>query len=358
MEKALALAQKGGKTSPNPAVGAVIVKDGKLLSTGYHRGPGTLHAEADALKKLKGKTKGATLYVSLEPCCHKEKRTPPCVEAVLSSGIRRVVVGCVDPNPQVNGKGIRTLRAKGLQVEVGCLRPEAEHLIRPYAKWIRTESPYVVLKAAITLDGKIATARGQSHWITGEKARAKVHALRAYHDAVMVGFQTVMKDNPELSVRDSPGTDPIRIVLDSHLRLPLTRKVFSQLNKRPTVLAALRSEKNNPKVARLQKQGVNLLFCSPNRKGRVDLPDLFRGLSRRGILSVLVEGGGALASALIGENLADEIQLFMAPRILGGSGLDLFRELKVDSLKKTPWFSLEEIFLTGDDLLLRLLPRL
>ena len=357
MGEALRLARKGGRTSPNPAVGAVIVRNRKIIATGYHRGPGTLHAEADALKKLKGNARGATLYVSLEPCCHTEKRTPPCVEAIIAAGFRKVVVGCIDPNPQVRGKGLRALRSKGVKVEEGCLRPEAQALIRPYAKWIVTGRPYVVLKAATSLDGKIALSSGESHWITGEAARKKVLALRARYDAVMVGFQTVMKDDPVLSVRASPGRDPIRVVLDSHLGLPLNRKVFSQLKKQPTVLATLRSEKNNPKTARFQKQGVHLVFCRANRKGRVDLADLFRELGNRGIAGLLVEGGAAIASALIAENRADEVQLFVAPRVVGGSGLDLFREFKLRALKDTPWFFFEEAAFIGEDFLLCLRPR-
>jgi len=356
MRLALQLARKGGRTSPNPPVGAVLVKNNKILATGFHRGPGTDHAEAAALKKLKGRAQGATLFVTLEPCCHTEKRTPPCVRVLLESGIKRVVVGHIDPNPQVNGRGIRTLRSQGIQVQVGCLAEECHKLIQAYGKWIVSGIPFIILKSAMTLDGKIATVRGESHWITGEFSRRMVHELRSRVDAVMVGFETVMKDNPELTVRSVSGPNPIRVVLDSHLRLPLNRKIFSRLKEAPTVVATLLSEKDNPKVTELQKKGAHLIFCGANRKGRVDLEDLFLRLGNRGITSVMVEGGATLASSLIEQGELDELWLFVAPRVLGGSGLDWLGELQVGKLKSTSRFELLEAAPSGEDFLFRLRP--
>src|SRR4030095_967538 len=228
----------------------------KILSRGFHRGPGTLHAEAEALKKLNGRAPGATLYVTLEPCCHTEKRTPPCIDGILKSGIRRVVVGVKDPNPHVNGRGIRRLKSCGVRVEEGCRAEECGELIKTYGKWVLTGLPFVFLKSAVSLDGKIATNRGESHWITGDLSRRKVHELRAQADAVMVGFQTALKDDPKLTVRLTEGRNPIRIVLDSRLRLPLNRQVFRGTSANPTWVAALRTEQENPQAKALEKQGV------------------------------------------------------------------------------------------------------
>src|SRR4030095_899302 len=314
MEEALRVARKGGRTSPNPPVGAVIARGNKILSRGFHRGPGTLHAEAEALRKLKGKAPGATLYTTLEPCCHTEKRTPPCIDAILKSGIRRVVVGVQDPNPQVNGRGIRALKAKGLRVERDCLLEECAELIGAYGKWISTGLPFVILKSAMSLDGKIATGRGESHWITGEESRRKVHELRARVDGVMVGFQTALKDDPQLTVRLAQGRNPVRIVLDSRLRLPMNLKVFRSALKIPTWLATLKSQEKKPKAKLLKGKGVQVLFCRADFRGRVVLADLFRQLGERGMTSLLVEAGATLASALLDRKAVDEFSIFMAPK--------------------------------------------
>src|SRR3990167_8989919 len=229
MKRAIQLAKSASNTSPNPPVGAVLVKQGKVISVGYHRGAGKPHAEIEALKKAKGKTKGATLYVTLEPCCHLDKRTPPCVNQIVESKVSKVVIGALDPNTQVNGKGIRILKKNQISVESGCLQEECENLIQIYKKWIRTQFPYLILKAAISLDGKIATAKGDSRWITGKSSRVKVHQLRSKVDAILVGFQTVSKDDPNLTVRWVQGKNPIRIVLDSHLRLSIHQRIFQNL---------------------------------------------------------------------------------------------------------------------------------
>lgn len=357
MRRALELAHLAGRTSPNPPVGAVIAKGSKVLAVGYHRGPGKAHAEVDALKKLKGKAKGATLYVTLEPCCHVEKRTPPCVNAIAESGIARVVIGCLDPNPQVNGKGLRFLRSKGLEVQVGCLGAECEALIRFYAKWVLTGRPFTLLKAAITLDGKIATAQGSSRWITGEASRKKVHALRAEVDAILVGAQTVLLDDPELTVRHVRGKNPLRVVVDSDLSLPLERKVFSGAKKTPTLVATLESQKKKSKVSKLKAKGAELLFCRSTPEGWVDLADLTKQLGARGITSLLVEGGAALFSEFLQLGLTDELKLSMAPKILGGAALDVFSSLRVKSLAGSPLFEVLEVEQAGEDLWIRLRPK-
>jgi diaminohydroxyphosphoribosylaminopyrimidine deaminase/5-amino-6-(5-phosphoribosylamino)uracil reductase len=356
MHQAIQLALKAGRTSPNPPVGAVITRGKKILATGYHRGPGKPHAEIEALSKLKGRVRGATLYVTLEPCCHTDKRTPPCVNSIVQSGISRVVVGRTDPNPQVNGKGIRFLKSRGIRVETGCLSEDCYELTRAYEKWIVKGIPFILLKAALTLDGKIATARGESHWITGEPARIKVHELRSQADAILVGFNTVLKDDPLLTVRHTKGSNPLRVVLDSHLRLPFNRKVFNEQDKIPTVIAALAEEKENQRVMQLQKKGIQFIFCRPNRQGRVDLNHLFSELGKRGVTSVMVEAGSALSSALIENGEIDELCLFLAPKILGGSALDLFGDLKVAYLKSAPQFEILGVEPVGEDLFVRLGP--
>ena len=356
MERAVQLARKAQRVSPNPRVGAVIVKNGMILAEAFHQGPGKPHAEAAALMKLKGKAKGATLYVTLEPCCHTEKRTPPCLDAVLKSGVKRVVIGMKDPNPKVNGKAIQILRKNKIKVEVGCLEEECILLIRAYHKWILTKLPWIILKSGITLDGKIATHLGESQWITGESARKRIHEIRAVVDAVVVGYNTILQDDPQLTVRMTKGVNPTRVILDSHLRLPLIARVFQNADKIPTYLACLGSEKDNIKVKQLEEKGLRFLWCTTNLQGRVNLGDLFSQLGRMQFTRILVEGGAALASNLVEQGHVDELLLFVAPKLLGGKGIDLFSELHVDKLADAPQFEISEVMPYGEDLMLRLFP--
>ncbi len=357
MERALQIARKAQRVSPNPRVGAVIVKNGMVLAEAYHQGPGKAHAEAAALAKLKGKAKGATLYLTLEPCCHSDKRTPPCLDNVIASGIKRIVIGAKDPNPKVNGKSIQRLKKNKIKVDVGCLEEESTLLIRAYHKWILTQEPWVILKSAITLDGKIATHSGEAHWITGENSRKRVHEIRAVVDAVVVGYNTILQDDPALTVRMKvKGTHPARVILDSHLRLPLSAKVFQNADKIPTFVACLESEKDNLKVEELKNRSVQILWCTHNSEGRVNLAHLFKQLGAKQYTRVLVEGGSVLASSLIQQKYLDELLLFVAPKLLGGQGLDLFSELKVDQLSQSPRFEFSEVMPYGEDLMLRLFP--
>lgn len=330
--QAIELAKLAKNTSPNPPVGAVLVKNKKIIATGYHRGPGKPHAEIDALKKVKGKAKGAILYVTLEPCCHLDKRTPPCVNEIVKSGISKVVVGVLDPNSKVNGKGVTFLKKNGIKIEINCLREECESLIRAYKKWIVTKIPYVILKSAISLDGKIATESGDSHWITGEESRKKVHQLRSKVDAILVGGNTALKDNPQLTVRSVKGKSPLRIVIDSHLKLPSTLYLFKNLEKYPTMLATLSTEHENPKVKLLQNMGVKFIFCRKSSNGFVDLRDLLIQLGKLGILSLLVEGGGGINSTFLQHHLLDEFWLFIAPIIIGKGGVELFSQISIQKL--------------------------
>lgn len=356
MDRAINLARKAQRTSPNPRVGAVIAKNKVILAEAYHQGAGKAHAEAAALQKLKGKAQGATLYVTLEPCCHTDKRTPPCLDAIVKSGIKRVVIGVKDPNPKVNGKAIQILKKNKIKVELGCLEEECVLLIRAYHKWILTRLPWIILKSAITLDGKIATHLGESQWITGESARKRVHEIRAVVDAVVVGYNTILQDDPQLTVRVAKGKNPARIVLDSHLKLPIIARVFQKANEIPTYVATLESEKHNIKVKQLEQKGVQFLWCTTNLQERVNLGDLFSQLGRMQFIRVLVEGGAALASNLVEQGHVDELLLFVAPKLLGGKGIDLFSDLRVDKLEKAPQFEISEVMPYGEDLMLRLFP--
>lgn len=323
MTLALRLAAKGrGTTSPNPMVGAVVVKRGRIIGRGFHLRPGTPHAEILALRQAGKRARGATLYVTLEPCCHLAKRTPPCVPEILRSGVRRVVIAMQDPNPSVKGKGTAALRRAGLSVTLGVARSEAEELNKAYCHWMKTGRPYVTLKAGMTLDGKLATATGESRWITGESSRREVHRLRSSVDAVLIGVGTVLADDPSLTARMGPRLEqsalrqPLRIVVDSRLRTPLKARIVAQQDRAKTMIAATAAA---PAARRstLHKKGVEILTL-PALQGRVSLPALLKQLGRRGIMSLLVEGGGEINAAMLKAKLVDHVCLYMAPLLLGG----------------------------------------
>ena len=298
-------------------VGAVLVSKGRLIGQGYHHRAGEPHAEILALDAGRKHASGATLYVTLEPCCHLHKRTPPCVPVLIQSGLRRVVVGMLDPNPRVKGRGAARLRRAGIEVTVGCLREEAEALNEAYVHWIKTGRPFVILKAAMTLDGKIATASGESRWITGEKARRQVHRLRSEVDAVMVGIGTVLHDDPELTAR-LPGRavrQPVRVVLDSHLRIPLTAHLFSA--KGGEIMIATTTHAAKPRIEKLQRQGATVLVL-PADQGRVSLRACLIELGKRGITSVLLEGGSEMNASAFSAGIVNRLRLYMAPAVLGG----------------------------------------
>lgn len=318
MRMALRLAQKAkGRTSPNPMVGAVVVKNGEVISSGFHRKAGESHAEAIALKKAGPAAHGATLYVTLEPCSHTNKRTPPCAPLVMQSGVKRVVVAMIDPNPRVSGGGVKALRKAGIDVVTGVLEHEALKLNEAFVKYITTDMPFVTLKIAQTLDGKIATASGESQWITGEKAREEGHRLRDANDAILVGINTILKDNPSLTARISNGRDPVRVILDSKLRIPLTAKVLTQKSTSKTIVATLATAPKM-KIKKLHDAGADVLLVKPAH-GRVDLRDLMKKLGRREIMSVLVEGGAEVHASAIRAGIANKVVLFIAPMLLTGA---------------------------------------
>lgn len=318
MRMALRLAEKArGRTSPNPMVGAVVLKGGKVISRGYHRKAGEPHAEAIALKKAGKAAKGATLYVTLEPCSHTDKRTPPCTPLVLQSGVKRVVVAMIDPNPSVSGGGIKALRKAGMEVVTGVLEAEAKKLNEAFVKHVTTGMPFVTLKIAQTLDGKIATAAGESKWITGEKAREEGHRLRDINDAILVGINTVLKDDPSLTTRVPGGRDPIRVIVDSKLRIPLSAKVITQKSSAKTFIATL-DTMSNDKLVKLLDAGAEILLAR-GTKGRVDLKYLMKMLGSFGITSVLIEGGAEVNASALKSGVVDKVVMFIAPMLMTGN---------------------------------------
>lgn len=317
MKRALLLAKRG-RTSPNPMVGAVVVRDGAIVGEGWHPRAGEPHAEVFALQAAGDRARGADLYVNLEPCCHHGK-TPPCTDAIIRSGIRSVYAAMTDPNPQVCGKGIAALRDAGIATEVGLMESEARELNRGFVKRVTTGFPFVLWKAAMSLDGKIATRTGDSRWITGEAARRYVHRLRAEYDAVMVGIGTVLADDPELtarSVRTRAETvrQPLRIVVDSQARVPLHAKVLN--SAAPTIIVT-RRDAPEANLDRLWNAGVRVLGVR-DVDGRIDLRYLLSELGKMGINYVLLEGGGELAASMLREGLVDRGLIFVAPKIVGG----------------------------------------
>lgn len=330
MRIALEEAAKGlGRTSPNPVVGAVLVKGGRIIARGYHKKAGTAHAEVVALEAAGAKARGADLYTTLEPCDHYG-RTPPCSVAVLEAGVRRVICASADPNPQVNGKGVARLRRGGVEVLTGVLREEADTLNRPFFKVIQTGLPYVTLKAAVTLDGKLATASGDSRWVTGEEARAWVHRLRNQVDAILVGANTVRLDDPKLTTRlpGGAGRDAVRLVVDSHLRLTPKYTLFTQRSPARTVIATLEDPAGR-KARRFTDAGVDVWQVRATKAGRVNLKALLKRVAEEGLNHVLVEGGSELYGSFLREGLADALALFLAPKLIGAKGLSWTGDLGV-----------------------------
>ena len=315
MREALRLAENArGRTSPNPLVGAVIVRENRIVAAGWHRAAGTEHAEIHALSMAGDWAKGATLYVTLEPCTH-HGRTGPCAEAVIAAGILRVVVAMEDPNPAVSGRGIGMLEAAGLAVRCGVLEEEARRQNEVFIKWMTTRTPFVWMKMAMSLDGRIATVGGESQWITGEAARQRGHAMRDEADAILVGVGTVLADDPQLTARlPGGGHNPCRIVLDSQARTPLSAKLF-QDQAAPTIIAVTEAAPRG-RVEALRQTGAEIFCCGAGP--HVDLPCLLENLGAREICSLLVEGGGTVNFSFLAAGLADKVTAFVAPKFLGG----------------------------------------
>ena len=315
MRLALRLARKGeGRVNPNPLVGAVIVRDGVIIGQGYHQQFGGPHAERMALASLTEPAKGATLYVNLEPCCHHGK-TPPCTDAIIASGIRRVVVGTPDPNPLVAGRGLEVLRNHGIEVTQDVLTEECARINQIFFHFIRTNRPYVIMKYAMTMDGKTATFTGQSQWITGEAARRMVHRDRNRICALMTGVGTILADDPLLTCRLPGGRDPVRIVCDTHLRTPLTARIVATAARTPTILATCCEDK--ARHLPYEQKGCKILTL-PAWEGHVDLSVLMKRLGERKIDGILLEGGGTLNWSALSRKIVNKVQAYIAPEIFGG----------------------------------------
>lgn len=317
MQRAIELARGGvGKVNPNPLVGAVIVKDGRIIGEGYHREYGALHAERDAISHLVENAAGAEMYVTLEPCCHHGKQ-PPCVDAIIEQGISKVYVGSDDPNELVAGKGIEQLRNAGIQVVTHVQKEECDGLNPVFFHYITTKTPYVVMKYAMTMDGKIATRTGDSRWITGECAREHTHRVRNWLSGIMVGIGTVLADNPLLNCRMPGGNSPVRIVLDSHLRIPLDSQIVQTAGEYKTIVATRRDDGKPDIESKLQKAGVEVLHV-PEKEGHIDLQALMGMLGEQQIDSILLEGGGTVNASALKAGIVNRVQVYVGGQIFGG----------------------------------------
>jgi diaminohydroxyphosphoribosylaminopyrimidine deaminase/5-amino-6-(5-phosphoribosylamino)uracil reductase len=338
MRAALALARRGlGDTWPNPSVGCVIVREGRVVGRGWTQPGGRPHAETEALRRAGDLARGATAYVTLEPCSH-HGRTPPCCNALIAAGIARVVVALRDPDPRVDGRGVATLRAAGIAVEEGLLEAEARALNAGFTRRIQSGLPFVTLKLATTLDGRIATAAGESRWITGPAARREAHAMRARHDAVLVGSGTLLADDPDLTCRLPGATraQALRVVADARLRAPVAARLFATARQHPTVLVTVPGHRPAD-IAPFQEAGAEVLTV-PRGEGGLSLRGLLAALAQRGVTRVLAEGGAGIAAALLREGLVDRLAWFHAPAVMGGDGLPAAYPLPVEALAAMPRF--------------------
>ncbi len=350
MKRALQLARKGeGWVSPNPMVGSVIVKNDRIIGEGYHRKFGEAHAEINALNGAKESAEGSTIYVSLEPCSHYGK-TPPCVERLVACRPKRVVIGTTDPNPLVAGRGIGILKRNGIEVTVGVLEEACREINESFLKFIQFRIPFVTLKYAQTLDGRIATSTGHSRWISSPPSRRFAHRLRHAHDAILVGIGTVLSDDPELTVRLVRGKNPLRIVLDSHLRIPVTARILQEQDQAKTLMATT-DHADRKKLSQLNDRGIETLILPVESSGRIDLNRLLRELGSRGIASVLVEGGSGILTALMAQNLADRLIAIIAPKI-SGRGIEAVGQLNITSMEKAIGLLFRKIYRKGDDLII------
>ncbi len=352
MTAALGLARRGlGRVWPNPSVGCVVVRDGRVVGRGWTQPGGRPHAETEALRRAGTAARGATAYVSLEPCAHRGK-TPPCADALAAARIARCVAAVEDPDERVSGGGMARLRDAGVDVACGTLSDEAAALNAGFFLRVTEGRPLMVLKLATTLDGRIATRGGESRWITGEESRARVHALRASHDAVMVGAGTALADDPRLDCR-LPGLadrSPVRIVVDSALRLPLTSRLVTTAAEHPTWVLTLAGAAE-ARREELRGAGVELIDVDAGEDGGLDLDAAARALGARGLTRVLVEGGARLATGLLGRGLVDRLIWFRAPRLIGADGLPAALDLGVEALAETPSFRRVSVAEVGDDVM-------
>ncbi len=348
MKMALKLARRGdGWTSPNPMVGAVIVKDKQVIGQGYHRKYGEAHAEVNAVNDVAGSVEGATFYVTLEPCSHHGK-TPPCVDRIIEAKVSRVVIGTVDPNPLVSGRGISILNDHGIETEVGILGEQCEELNEKFFKFMRTGIPFVTLKYAQTLDGRIASYTGHSQWISSEPSLRFAHRLRGLHDAVLVGIGTVATDDPDLRVRLVRGRNPLRVVVDSTLRIPLGARVLGNQDVAKTLIATgpLRGRERR---SMLKERGIETLIIDEKGKSDLNLKKLLTELGKRQISSVLVEGGAGIITSFVRDGLFDRIIVITAPKILG-RGIEAVGDLGISRMDDSVALEFERICRKGEDI--------
>ncbi len=355
MKRALEIAQKGtGFTNPNPLVGAVLVKNGKIIGEGYHEFFGGPHAEINAFSHAEEEVENAEMYVTLEPCSHYGK-TPPCAEAIIKKGIRKVIIALTDPNPKVSGRGIKLLKDAGIEVVTGVMEEESRKLNEIFIKYITTEQPFCLLKAAMTLDGKTASVSGDSKWISNEESRQYIHRLRHRLAGIMTGIGTVLKDDPNLTTRleDDKGRDPVRIIVDSSARIPLTARVLNLYSEAETILAVT-DRAETDKLKQLERKGVRIIK-TPSSEGKVDLKYLMKALGKMEIDSVLLEGGSELNYSALEAGLVDKVNIFIAPKLIGGrnaktpvggNGKNLMKEAVVLKDRKTYTFG-EDTMIEG-----------
>ncbi|NIP38866.1 MAG: bifunctional diaminohydroxyphosphoribosylaminopyrimidine deaminase/5-amino-6-(5-phosphoribosylamino)uracil reductase RibD [Candidatus Dadabacteria bacterium] len=351
MSAAIKLAKKAsGMTSPNPIVGAVIVRNGKVIGRGYHKEAGLAHGEIEAIRDAKKQGKkiaGSTLYVTLEPCCHTNKRTPPCLNTVIEEKFSRVVIGSLDKNPQVSGKSVKALKRKGVGVTVGVLEDECLKINEAFFKHVSLKIPFITLKLASTLDGKIATFAGDSKWIGSDSQRKEAHKLRALSDSVLVGINTVKTDDPMLNVRlkRKKVKQPVAVVLDTNLEIPLSSKLLTE--REGTMIFISKQNNKLKKIKKLKELGYEVIRTGLDSSGYVNLKEVLKALGSRGIMSVLVEGGSKVASSFIKQGLADKAVFFYSPKIVGGDGKSMIANLGVKEIKDS--FKLSDVSISTMD---------
>ncbi len=351
---AIEIAKKGnGKVSPNPLVGCVIVKDDRIIGAGFHERFGESHAEINAIENSKEDVEGSTLYVNLEPCSHFGK-TPPCVESIIEKKIKRVVIGTLDMNPLVSSKGIKKLVDEGIEIKVGVLEKECISLNKFFFKFISQKIPYVTLKAAQTIDGKIADLRGDSKWISCSSSRRYVHELRAKYDAVLIGMGTVKKDDPNLTVRLTEGRNPKRIIIDTKLSLKLSHTLFINNNDKNLIIVTSKQSINKErKIKKITDRGAKIIFVKEENNGLLNLKQMLRELAKLNIASILVEGGSEIFTSFIKQKLFDDIFVFITPKIMG-KGLPVVGDLGISSIRQSLKLKIAGTESVGDDILLEL----
>ncbi len=350
MLRAIELAKKGaGKVNPNPMVGAVIVKNDKIIGEGFHEEYGKFHAERNAILNCKDDTKGAEMYVTLEPCCHYGK-TPPCCEIIIESGIKKVYVGCIDENPKVHKKGVEILRQNGIEVEENILSKQCKKLNEVFFHYIKTNTPYVVMKYAMTADGKLSSATGDSRWITGKAARENVHKTRNSLMGIMAGIGTVLKDDPMLNCRIENGRDPIRIICDSKLKIPLESNIIKTAKNIKTIIA-VSDNFNKNKASQIAKSGAEIIVCD-DKNGRVDLKKLIKILGNMQIDSVLLEGGAELNFSALKSGIVNRLDLYIGAQIFGGQSKSPVGGAGIDKVSDSFKLKKRDTLDFGDDILI------